>query len=125
METELARQARREVQLRKKKIFWSLANMPLVTGSVQLNQKAVRVPKLERFLGPAGLHLQITRFQFRQNRVRVKSRDSEIDVIELSRRALLLDAEEALSDAQDVRLFGVLLERHPEELLLKLRSLVN
>src|SRR5207249_12330575 len=92
----------------------SLANMARVRRAVELNQEAVRIPKFERLVRSAGLNLQIACLQFRQNRVRIKSRDSEIEVIELRRCALLLDTEEALSDAQNVDVFRVLLERHPE-----------
>jgi hypothetical protein len=69
-----------------------------VRRAVELNEEAVRIPEFERLLRPAGFDLQIARLQFRQNPIRFKSRDPEIEVIEFRRRALLLDTEEALSD---------------------------
>src|SRR5207244_1676167 len=97
-----------------------LTNMARVRRAVELNQEPVGIPEFERLLRPARLDLQIARLQFRQNRICVKSGNPEIEVIELGRCALLFDTEEALSDAQDVRVFRVLLERHAEELLVEL-----
>jgi tetratricopeptide repeat protein len=37
------------------------ADVALVGGSVQLDQKSIRIPELERFFRPAGLDLQIAR----------------------------------------------------------------
>src|SRR5260370_1143598 len=101
-------------------VMMSLAHVADVIRPVHLNKKPVRIPEFERFLRPAGLHFQIACFQFCQNTFGVKSRDSKIVVIEGRAPGFLLNAEEALTDAQNVRLFRVLPKRQSEAFLVEL-----
>src|SRR5258708_29285633 len=97
--------------------------MPLIIGSIQLNQESIRIPELKRFLRPAGFQLQIARLYFVDCFVGVESGDSEVIVIEAGGGSLLLNSKETLADAEDVSLLRMLLKRHPKELLVELREI--
>src|SRR5260370_12135142 len=99
--------------------------MPLIIGSIQLNQESIRIPELKRFLRPAGFQLQIARLDFVDCFVGVESGDSEVIVIEAGGGSLLLNSKETLADAEDVSLLRMPLERHPKELLVELRGAVD
>src|SRR5258708_18438310 len=99
--------------------------MPLIIGSIQLNQESIRIPELKRFLRPAGFQLQIARLYFVDCFVGVESGDSEVIVIEAGGGSLLLNSKETLADAEDVSLLRMLLKRHPKELLVELRGAAN
>src|SRR6266446_6305007 len=99
--------------------------MPLIIGSIQLNQESIRIPELKRFLRPAGFQLQIACLYFIDCFVGVESGDSEVIVIEAGGGSLLLNSKETLADAEDVSLLRMLLKRHPKELLVELRGAVN
>src|SRR5260370_607376 len=99
--------------------------MPLIIGSIQLNQESIRIPELKRFLRPAGFQLQIARLYFIDCFVGVESGDSEVIVIEAGGGSLLLNSKETLANAEDVCLIRMLLKRHPKELLVELRGTAN
>src|SRR4029077_1173330 len=96
-----------------------LAYMPFVVRPVQLNQETIGIPKFEGFLGPTRLQLQVARLEFRDNFIGFEISDSQVEVIHCGRIGLLLDAEKAFADAKDVRLIRMLLERHPENILIE------
>ena len=79
--------------------------MTFVLGCIHLNDESVRIAELERFLRPALLQLQIARPQLSGYVVGVETGDSEVEVVEGSGVALLLDSKEALAYTEDVRLF--------------------
>src|SRR5689334_10413740 len=95
--------------------------MALIIGSIQLHKESIGIAEFERLLVAARFRLQIARLQPGDHFIVFEAFDSEIDVVEVRRGALLLDSKEALADAQDVRGCGMLLERHSKELLVKLR----
>src|SRR5260370_4752139 len=96
-----------------------LAYMPFVVRPVQLNQETIGIPEFERFLRPTCLQLQVARLEFRDNFIGFEIGDSQVEVIHCGRIGLLLDAEEALADSKDVCLIRMLLERHPENILVE------
>src|SRR5260370_38007153 len=65
--------------------------MTHIIGSIHLNEESIRIPKLERFLRPAGLNLQVALLQLSGYIVGVETGNAEIVVIECRGVAFLLD----------------------------------
>jgi hypothetical protein len=76
--------------------FKLTAHVSDIVGSVQLHEESVGITELERFLRPAWLRCQITRFQFGRRLNCVKAGDSEVVVIEGRPTVLLFDSEKTL-----------------------------
>src|SRR5439155_13084457 len=96
-----------------------------IVGSVELNQKPIQIGELERFFRIAAREFQIAFGQFRARLVRIEAGNSEVVVIERGWTLTLLDPKEGFSDAQNMDRLRLLLQGHPEELLVELRRLVK
>src|SRR5579863_118799 len=101
------------------------AYMTFIRRSIDLDEESIGIPELERLLVPARLRFQIARLQLRDHIVGVEAGDTEIVMVKGHRVGLLLNSKEALADSQNMRCGGMLLEGHPKELLVELRSTLD
>src|SRR5579863_3453892 len=95
--------------------------MTFIRRSIHLNEESIGVPELERLLVPSRLRLQIACLQLGDHIVGVETGDTEIVMVKGHRVGFLLNSKEALADTQNMRCGGMLLEGHPEKLLVELR----
>src|SRR3984957_15172539 len=94
-----------------------------IAGSVHLNLEAIRIIELEGFAGGFVGKIEMKLGQSCSNFISVEICDPEIKMVDGGGLTFsLLDAKEGRPYAQNMHLCRLLLERHPKELLIELRS---